>query len=427
MSMRPYTMITIVQQPNDVFKIQRTKTFSLDFVNSGQVVSSWQNLTDTAKITLPRNIYILDESNNRINLGGQINGQGPTIYNNEHVINAVVNQVLQGQIIAVNAIDYPVIMRGDKIKIEVGIFFDQMNGQGEVLESNVIFEGYITKIKNRIPIELECEDEMWKIKQIPVVNKVWKSSDYTVQTMLTEMLAGKNITVIDRVTGSVQTNVGDFRTQNETVGDILNRLKTEGSIYSYMRGNELRCSGIVYYPQDRIECVFAFQENIINDDLEYQRKEDINVAIKAISQTITKSNSEFNKDNSPKQKNERLEVLVGKNGVIKKADWGNYKGSIVSLPFLGITTEEELIRQAELYLPKFYYTGFKGSFTTFGIPMVKHGYSAVLRDNILPERNGEYLIKSVITTFGTQSLRQKVLLHLRIDRGYTVEQLNSGL
>ena len=87
----------------------------------------------------------------------------------------------------------------------------------------------------------------------------------------------------------------------------------------------------------------------------------------------------------------------------------------------------DLIQRAKEYLPKFYYTGFRGSFTTFGLPVVTHGNAAILKSYKIPERNGTYLIKQVVTDFGLGGIRQKINIHLRIDKGFTQDQLNAGV
>ena len=418
MSLRDYTLITIEQQTNSAYPTRGGKgvsqTFLMDFVNSGEIVNSWQNLTDTAKIKIPRNIYVNNETSNPLNFGSDPNKVGLNLYG--------------------GTATPPLFMRGDKIKIKLGFYYNNFDGT-ESLEVNEVFSGYITKIKNRVPIEIDCEDEMWKLKQINVVNKVWLASTYDVVSMLKEMLAGTGITVIDGLEGSIKTNIGDFRTQNETVGAVLARLKTAG-LYSYFRNNELRCSGIVYYPGDRTGdvtdvlgnkgTIFGFQENIINDSLEYQRKEDLNIAIRASCETGG-AGSGTNKDGTPKTKRQRFEVMVGKDGAMTDIKKNAYSGDVIALPILGCKTLAELTQRAIEYLPKFYYTGFKGSFTTFGQPFMRHGDACILRDKMLPERDGTYLIKQVVTTFGMGGFRQKIMLHIRIDSGYTIQQINAGL
>lgn len=404
MALRPYILVSIRQQSNSADP-DRNLAFDFNFVNSGKIENSWQNLTDTAKIKIPRNIYVDDGTGKPFAFGSDPNRVGKNIYGSTE--------------------NSPLFMRGDRISIILGYFYDNMNGTEELVSTEV-FDGYITNIKNRVPIELECEDEMWKLKQIKTASKVWRASEYNVQTMLAEMLEGTNIVVKGGPTGKETTSIGDFRTGGESVAEVLQRLKDDGGLYSYFRGQELRTGGIVYYPFDRNDEVFRFQENIITDKLEYTRKEDINVALKASAEFI-EAGLGTNKDGTAKTKRKRLTVTVDQNGVLTDIAADAFDGNLISIPILGVKTIEELTRRAIELLPKFYYTGFRGGFLTMGQPYVRHGDGAIIEDNMLPERNGTYLIKQVVTTFGIGGMRQKVLLHLKINEGFTEDQLNEGL
>lgn len=403
MSLRQNTLIEITQVPNDSFP-DRTKRFILDFVNYGEINTSWQNLTDTAKLRFPRNVLVEDEN------GDLINWTDNAIYGD-------------------HGNSSPLFMRGDEISISVGYFYDQFDDT-EILEMTVTpqFTGYISNIKNRLPIELECEDNMWKLKQIAAPNKLYKASQYTVKKMIEEMLVGTPYTVTD---GGFEVSIGDFRVQSETVAQVLERLKKDGGLTSYFRGNELRAATVAYdFNYMQTQEVFEFQENIISDSLEYTRKDDLNIAVRAYSQAMENATGK-NHDGTQKRKRKRLEVLVGK--IDKFGNLGEivnnktFHGDLITFPVIGATTKEQLIDRAKKHLPKFYYTGFRGSFDTFGQPTVTHGNAAIIRDNKIPERNGTYLIKQVTTKFGVQGFRQKIALHTRIDQGFTISDLNAGV
>jgi hypothetical protein len=375
---------TIIQQPNKDFP-SRAKSFIFDFVTSGQVSSTWQNLTDTAKLTFPKNIYFKDETGN--------------------------NYTWQGKNVIGGNSTPPLIMRGDKITIEWGYYYNKDENYNYLTQTNVIFEGYISKVVNRIPIEIEAEDNMWKLKQIAAPNKVYPASQFSLQTMLNDMLSGTGFTVKT----STVTGIGDFRPQNETVAQVLDRLQRDYRIESYFRGNELRCSGIVYYP-DFIEKTFQFQQNIISDELEYRRLDDINIGIKAysINEAVV----------GGKKKKQRIEAFITNKGETNEA---GFEGEKRTVPFIGISSKDELIKAATPMLNRFYYEGFYGSFDSFGFPFVRHGDHAILRDPVLPERNGTYKIKAVTYDFGVETAyRQKIEVDMRVD-GLTTAQLQAGL
>jgi len=86
----------------------------------------------------------------------------------------------------------------------------------------------------------------------------------------------------------------------------------------------------------------------------------------------------------------------------------------MTLPYPFAKSLDELKQLAVAELRKYYYSGFKGKFTTFGIPFVKMGDNAEIQDDILPERNGVYKVKSVEYSGGVNGLRQVVQLDYKI-------------
>jgi len=308
-------------------------------------------------------------------------------------------------------------MRGDKVKITLGYRYfrkiDRIYTDNAEPDQTTEFEGYVTKVNPRVPIEIECEDSMWLLKQIQAPNKTWLSSKYNLESMITEMLKGSSVTF--KVRNSVGTKIGNFITHNETVSQVLDRLRKDAYLNSYIRNGELRCSGLVYYPEDQRDVykgaervrdwVFDFQKNIIDDDLVYTRKDDINIQVRAISKLEIEQGSQ-NSAGRPKKSISQIEVLIPEK---TKGD-----AEKRTLHFYNLT-KDELIERATQELDKLYYEGFKGSFTTFGIPSARHGDRITIVDKKLTERAGTYLCKGVTKTFGQNGFRQKIELDLRID------------
>jgi hypothetical protein len=53
-------------------------------------------------------------------------------------------------------------MRGDKVTIEAGYKYYNRDLR-EIIDTAILFQGYISKVNSKIPIELELEDNMWKL------------------------------------------------------------------------------------------------------------------------------------------------------------------------------------------------------------------------------------------------------------------------
>lgn len=386
---RVVTNITIRQEPTADFP-NRTKVLFFDFCNSYECEDTWNTLTDTATVVFPKNIYVRDENGKLVALGG-------------------TNKNIGG------FSTIPLFLRGDRITIASGYkYFD--NTGTEKTDVSVLFEGFIASVRSKMPIELQCEDNMWKLKQLPAPSKVWPAKTYTLEKILKEMLVDTPFTV------NVLTNTtfGDFRTQNETVAEVLARLRKDYHFESYFRGTELRSGSKVYIDSEAVTHVFEFQKNIIEDELDYQRRDDVRLS--AVAYSVNKIElQETTKKGKVKTKTERLSCLVifrnGRFETVRKqkgVDFpANTGGERRTLYFWDVQTVEKLAELATDELQKYYYTGLKGKFVTFGIPFVKMGDNVLIRDPILPERNGLYRVKSVGYN-GPMGLRQEITLDYRI-------------
>ena len=390
-----YRVVTkvIIQQLTPYNNIGRSKTLQFDFVNHLECADSWRDLTNDAKLILPKNLYYKNENgktvplfDNNINAGGFVDSS-------------------------------PLIMRGDKVTIDWGYRYFRGNkevfeGTENKLANTHLFEGYISEVGTKKPIEFKCEDNMYLLKQIQVPLKTY-SKGTTVESMLQEMLNDTQFTV-NTITS---TTIGEFKCGNETVAEVLARLRKTYRFESYFRGNELRCGSQVYIPSEAKTYTFEFQNNIISDELRYKRKDDLVLSVVA-SNTIEENTGATTKDGHTKTKKTRLEVMVTfRNGneipiyYVKEKGVDlpqNIGGERLNIPFPQATTIDELKKNALELLKKYYYTGFKGKFTTFGIPFVKMGDNVQLIDQILPERNGLYKVRSVEYEGGVDGLRQTI-------------------
>jgi hypothetical protein len=152
------------------------------------------------------------------------------------------------------------------------------------------------------------------------------------------------------------------------------------------------------------------------------RKEDLRLGIKAYSvgkYELTSTNSAGKKQT----KHQRLEVTVGdKDGDIRtQFFWSENKGKDLDL--------ENLKKQALQRLKRLKYDGWRGSFSSFGLPYLQHGMAVQLKDNVIPERTGVYLVKSVNIRFGMNGYRRTIEPHIRIDSpsGLTANDFKNGL
>ena len=185
---------------------------------------------------------------------------------------------------------------------------------------------------------------------------------------------------------------------------------------------------------------FNFQQNIISSNLEYKRKDDIVAG--AYVKGWTKTLCDKNGDPVENVADAKLVIKNVPSGIVYKAyrtqtkgaavtvgDLGgimytfmytnqmgttskNYLGSPISpnqtaigATIIGKDGKPALIPDKATYnamrqfgqaqLNKYHYSGYKGSFTTFGYPFVRVGDLVNITDNLFKERNGVYVVKGV--------------------------------
>ena len=399
--LRPQTHITITQKTDftnsDSVITKRKKVFFFDFCNSFEVHDGWENMTTGGKIVFPKNMDVVDtETKTRISFFGK-------------------NKNIAGFNGA------PLLMRGDKVKIEAFYVYWDENLNEKQTEKRTVFDGYITKINAKTPVEIEVEDNMYLLKQLPMTNGAY-GAGVSLEKILTDALNGTGLTVNQLTTTKLTWNNSLLIIENMTVAQFLEKLRKDAFLHCYFRGKELRVGSIVYIEDEAKTKTFQFQENIISSDLNFTRKDDIILSAVA-SNHIEELTGKTTKDGHAKTKNTRIEVLVwfdrsGKfqSKEIKKGDKpdANVDGERRTFHFLEAKSTDDLIKLAKASLEKYYYTGFKGTFTTFGTPSVDFGDNAEIINTLLPEQNGTYKIKAVDISGGVNGFRQKIELDYKI-------------
>lgn len=414
--LRCFNYVQIDQQVSVKYP-NRNKIISFNFLNKYEIVSTWDTLTDTAKVVFPKNIVAKDLQNNDVPLqGSNINIGGDTLND-------------KGNIDLNNA---PLFLRGDKISIQAGYWYEDQFGI-EQQYVKLLFTGYINKVMSKLQITLECEDNMWLLKQIPAPDKIW-GNNISLQDVFKTCLKGSKFeqaggTVKTQSNTSISFETGTFYTKGETVAQVLARIKRDLKIGSYMKDLELRIGYPTYYPEDVQNQLrpyqFIFQKNIISDNLQYMRKDDIVMSATAQS-FYSEQQTTQTKDGHTKTRQKKLMVFIWADPLTQTfksktiTDTSqipvNQAGERFTFFFPFAKSTGELIKLATNELQKKYYTGFKGDFTTFGIPLIPYGDNIILNNPVIPDQNGTYKVKSVTYTGGHGiGIRQQIFLDYKID------------
>jgi hypothetical protein len=263
--------------------------------------------------------------------------------------------------------DNPPIKRGDKITVKLGY-----DGNPKLR-----FNGFIRRVSAKTPVKIECEDGMFLLKQFALKKTGFKS--ITLDKLITHILSGTGIKhkLIDD-----DILLGSYRITKDTIAEELNELKSEYGLMAYFRnynGEPVLYAGFSYPFDNRVTGNFIHGKNIISEELEYRRKEDIKLRVKAIS---------IGKDNK------RIEYETGEKD-----------GELITVYHYGLD-KDGLKLFAEKSLEKYRYTGFQGNFESFGEPIVTKTDIAHIEIN--DGNKGDYLIKKVEINFGTNGYRQKI-------------------
>ncbi|WP_438710864.1 hypothetical protein ACSTS3_19695 [Aquimarina muelleri] len=301
------------------------RELTINQVSAITTETSFKQLTDRATVTLPRNVRFFDKHKVR-----------------------------------------DIFRRGAPIKIEFGYNGDYVTE----------FEGYITQVSAGIPIVITCEDEMWKLKQLPV-NVSFKN--VTLQKLLETIAPNYSVDALEGV------ELGGVRFAKSTVALVLDKLsKDPYNLYSYMKGKQLVCGK--YYADDTEEETvdFHLERNAVSNDLNYRNEEDIILKIKGVS--------------------------VLKNGSKIEAEIGEAGGDQYQLTYYNIEAKAEVLKLLQKDFETKKRGGFDGSFTAFGVPSVRHGLKVNITSELYEDRSGLYYIEAVNKTFDNAKIRQEITL-----------------
>lgn len=306
-----------------------SQTWEFSALHNCTIVEDTQTLTDTCELALPKNIK----------------WQGYTSANK-----------------------YPPIKRGDKVIVKIGY------------EKPVTrFVGYVRSVDAQTPVRIKCEDEMFLLKQTKLAPKSFKNA--TLQEVVSYLLLGTGVKfeLIDK-----EIQIGKYRIVKPTISEELQELREKYLLSSYFRninGKTVLYVGLKYPLDNRKKVVFQHSKNIISEDLEYRKKEDIRVRVEAVS---------FGK----KHKKTTIEV-------------GDKNGDVIKIRIDGLT-ETELKKYAVQALERYKQSGFKGSFETFGQPEVS---KCDMVDITASDGNkGAYLVEKNEISFGVNGYRQHITL-----------------
>lgn len=300
--------------------------YLFDFVHDVEVESSWQNQTSTAKIQLPAALRI---DKNKLK---------------------------------------ETFPKGTEVVIKIG-YKDSLN---------TVFEGFISRIHTTTPVMIECEDLMWKLKQIQVNENAKNES---MQTYLSRVL---NMEV-----DCFDVHLQKFIANKITGAQLLNQIKSDYGFPAFFRGGKLvvgKQYAAAGYKNHVVTFDNARNSNVASNSLEFMSKDDVKIKVTAIS-------------NLPSGEKHEVEL-------------GDPDGGSKTLNFFDIS-ESDLKAIAEKEMERLQYDGYRGDLTLFMEPFVQHGDVITLQNDQENDKTGSYWIDGVTYKFGLSGGRQAVKLGSR--------------
>jgi len=332
--LRPKFYITITNQEG--------QQAEFDFCNYFETDESFEHLTDTAKVTIPR----------------ELTQDGINLFTGSN----------------------PIFKRRDKIKIESGYFPNR----------ETLFEGFISHVSANIPVQLECEDYMFVMKSYTITypkqatvrttsisGKPLKYPRVTSENIKLKGLIdwifseGEYLDLLDGITYEIVDNVelGQVRFSNMTPAQCFDKLRDDFGLTTYFVGTKLYI-GFGNNAVSTKEAEYVMEEVCINsNEMDYQEARDVRIKIKCVGMLPD---------------NTRVE-----------AEAGDVDGEQRTYHYYNISDRATMVSLAEQRVKDQKYTGFRGEFETFGEPRLNHGDRCKIVSYKLPERNGTYLIKGV--------------------------------
>ena len=322
-------MKDLIMNAKVVFKATESHPeFYIRRISEVEIESSWKMICSTAQVVLPRNIK--DFNQNKVK-------------------------------------DW--FKRGDKVEIYLCYGLDE----DLILE----FSGYITQVSADYPITIKLEDEMWRLKQIPVN---FSSKNEKLKSFVQKYVTDYPILI------DAEVPLGAINIKNKTLGEVFKKFQEDLSLYPFIRNGKLVVAKPYSDVTDKIP-VFDLEKNCVSNDLNYLSKEERTVKVIAESvQNFAKTKKKL------------------------KFELGDPDPKTTINKTLSVTTLNDLQAEVKRIYDLYKKEGFDGSFTTFGTPSVQHGQKVKITSSLYPDREGIYYSDSIKKKFSRDGYRQEIEL-----------------
>lgn len=248
--------------------------------------------------------------------------------------------------------------------------------------SGVEFVGFVKKISPKVPLEIHCEDAIWLLRR-KSITKTWAKT--TMKEILQEVVKDTPVKLSDSIPFVM---LDKWIIRNANGAQVLESLKKDLLMSVFITDDGKLYCGLEQLTNIGQTVVYDLNYNLVENSLEFKSKEDRKIKIK-----YTYIDA----------KNKRQSIEVGD----PDGEQREYHTSVIS-------DMKKLEEMARAEIKKLKYDGFDGDVTSFLIPYATRGMKAKFIDSEHPNREGNYFIKKVVTTFGTGGARRKVTIGNRL-------------
>lgn len=252
-----------------------------------------------------------------------------------------------------------------------------------------VFKGYVRTIHRKSPVEIECEDEMFRLKWPESVVKKKRFDQVTLKDLLKYIIPSE----IEYIAPDMSLGKFDIQEDCQPIKVLESLNKQDGyGLQCYFQNIDNCPTLFVGMPQAHFmnyatEHKFKFQYNIINDNLTYKSQDDMKLKLKCIS--IMPDNTKH-------------EVEVGESD-----------GELRTFNFYNMP-KADLKKLADDKLTTFKVEGYTGTITVFGEPKVTKGDIVKLYDDRYVDVAATYSVSEVKRTYNFSGYRQEITIDRRL-------------
>lgn len=271
------------------------------------------------------------------------------------------------------------LKEGDKVEVRLGY-----NGK-----LRTEFTGYVRRINYSQPLVIECEDELYMLRKVKMVQSFKNVTAKQIITAALDQLRnehGVNILLFD---GIPDIPIGNFYCKGNTAVWVLEELRKFGVHCFLVRINNVLTlyAGLQYgYNAGRV--YYKFNSNTVStDNLKYNNADDKKYRVTVVN---------FKKD-----------------GTQERETYGEEGGDQLTINVYNAAAAE-MRQRAESEVQKLRVDGYKGDLETLLLPVAEPGMTADVHDPQFAERDGSYYVSTVTTYMGTNGTSRRVQLEVRL-------------